>query len=92
MERTIKEIWVKNLVREEYQAVNVISTYKASFSSTENGVTTSSEQIVALCYFDETGEILEYPLNDCIIKSLEYEKGREPLCFSKPDYETGKGE
>jgi hypothetical protein len=92
MEGTIKELWIKNSVRETFEAVKVISTYKASFSQTKDGITDSSEQIMAICYFEETGEILEYPLNDCIIKTLYYEKGGEPLCFSQPDYETGERE
>jgi hypothetical protein len=92
MERTIKELWVKNDVRKSFEAVNVISTYKASFSQTENGVLISSEQIVALGYFDETGEIIEAPLNESIIKTLQYEKSGESLCFSQPDYNAGERE
>ena len=92
MEKSIIELWIKNEVREEYVAVNVISTYKASFSRTENGITVSSEQIMAVCYFDETGEIIEYPLNECHIKTLYDEKNRESICFGQPDYEAGESE
>jgi len=92
MERTISELWAKNDVRESFEAVTVISTYKASFSRTEGGITIGSEQIMAICYFDETGEILEYPLNECHIKTLYYEKSGEPLRFSCPDYEAGERE
>lgn len=92
MEKQIQELWVKNEIRETYVPVNVISTFKAMFSHTENNVTDSSETLMALCYFDETGEILIYPLNETIIKTLYDEKNRESICFSQPDYEAGESE
>lgn len=100
MEGAIKELWVLNSEKEEYEAVVVLSTYKASFSRSENPIDASgssigvmqvsSEQIMALCYYPETGEIIEYPLNECIIKELNYgtkESGKS-VSFSKPDFES----
>ena len=92
MEKSIIELWIKNDERETYVPVNVISTFKAMFSHTENNITDSSETIMAICYFDETGEILIYPLNECIIKTLYDEKSRESICFGQPNYNSTEGE
>lgn len=92
MTKSITELWVKNEIRETYVPVNVISTFKAMFSHTENNITDSSETLMALCYFDETGEVLIYPLNETIIKTLYDEKSRESFYFGQPPYEAGESQ
>ena len=88
----IKELWIRREADGEitWDECVVISLYKASMGSSNGKESLTTEQMMALCYYPITGEIIEYPLNECIIKTLEDEKNKSVKTFSCPE-EGGTG-
>lgn len=89
----IREMWAKAETEEgvEWKHVTVISMYKANMSRTFDKETISSEQMFAICYYPATGEIVELPINECVIKELYDEKTRNVQTFSAPEESGAKG-
>lgn len=83
MSLIIKELWIKNQ-ESEWKPVQVISLYKAALSRGDGNEVISTEQMFAICYYETTGEIIEVPLNESIIKTLEDGKNRKSQSFSAP--------
>jgi hypothetical protein len=89
----IREMWAKRETPdgEEWRHVMVVSMYKVSMSRTFDKETISSEQMFAICYYPTTGEILELPINECVIKELYDEKTRNVQTFGAPEESGAKG-
>lgn len=88
MSLRIEELWIQRETEEgkpEWKACTVISLFKSNVSQTIDKESVSSEQMFALCYYPETGEIIESPLNLCVIKRLLNEKTKKFVDFGSPD-------
>ncbi len=83
----IREIWVKAETEEgaEFREVHVISLYKATMGHSQDGQSISTEQMFVVGFYPVTGELVEVPLNETIIKTIQNEKTGEFKTFSKPE-------
>lgn len=90
----IKELWVPASTEEgtEFRECVVISMFKASMSQSFDKEIISTEQMFAICYYPKTGEIVETPINICIIKTLYDDKNSEYKNFSAPEKDGAAGE
>ena len=92
MSLEIKRLWAdtsKPFEDQDWKEVVVISIFKSMVTVTSDNVTQGAEQLFALGYYPETGELVEQPLNECIIKELYDKESRNVTNFSAPVIKTG---
>lgn len=92
---TIKEIYLpitEDDGTRSWVDITVMHVYKATVTRIVDGNTFSGEQMVVSGYYMPTGEIIECPLNEVIIKTLYDEKSGKSTNFGAPDgYDSGAG-
>ena len=84
---TIKEIYLPindDDGSKSWVDITVINIYKASVSRVIDGNAYSNEQMVVTGYYKPSGEIIECPLNEVIIKTLYDEKSGKSTNFGAP--------
>lgn len=88
----IKEVWAPVEVdgKTEWRDCIVISLFKASMSRSIKDETISTEQMFAIAYYPLTGEIIELPLNELIIKVLCNTETNIIKNFNKPKEEKNE--
>jgi hypothetical protein len=91
MSLKIEELWVPVDIdgELEWKECVVISLYKASMQRANKDESISTEQMFAICYYPVTGEIIETPINETIIKILKDETGKLTN-FSAPSETEGE--
>ena len=94
MSLIIREVWAlyeQEDKEPEYRPLTVISMFKAVIMQSQEKESMSTEIMRALCFYEDTGEIVDIAIGETFIKTLTDEKDRKLKTFSSPTATGGAG-